>query len=102
MIVGMRIEFIFIKKVVNSEGGADKVVEFTSADSPQAEEYGERQRIFIKDREPKKYLPGEVCKILRDISKKHTDLIRQEVERWDLFQSSSSVHLQICSKNIEP
>ena len=40
-----------------------------------------------------KYLRKSVGNALRDISKKHAELIRQEVEQWGFIQSSNYVHL---------
>ena len=92
----------YYKKLANHEGGADKVIEFIPADSPQAEEYGERQPIFIKDREPKKYLPGEVCKIMQEKGYKkfkihhHTKLWKQmkakdPAKKYGVFVSGRKV-----------
>ena len=44
------------------------------------------------------YLRKSVGNALRDISKKHTDLIRQEVERWDLSNPRISFTYKLAAK----
>jgi len=48
------------------------------------------------------YLRKSVGNALRDISKKHTDLIRQEVERWDLSNPQVLFTYKLATKILNP
>ena len=50
---------LYIPKIVNKKGQADKVIEFLPADLPEAEGLN-REYVLIKDREKPKYLAGDV------------------------------------------
>jgi hypothetical protein len=55
---------LYIPKLVNSKGQADRVIEFIKADSPEAELLN-KEYVIIKDRERKKYLPTHVWKLMK-------------------------------------
>ena len=50
---------LYIPKVANRKGQADKVIEFVKADSPEAEQLN-KEYVLIKEKEKKKYLPTQV------------------------------------------
>jgi hypothetical protein len=57
---------LYVPKTANRKGQADKVIEFISADSPEAEGIN-KEYVVIKDREKPKYLPSV---IIKDMKKK--------------------------------
>lgn len=73
---------LYVPKIANRKGQADKVIEFIKADSPEAESLN-KEYVLIKDREKPKYIPSEVVKQIRarGYSKfgmqRHTDLWKQ-------------------------
>ncbi len=52
---------LYIPKLVNRKGQADKVIEFIKADSPEAATLN-KEYVIIKEKERKKYLPKEIWK----------------------------------------
>jgi hypothetical protein len=50
---------LYVPKAVNRKGQADKVIEFIPANSPEAQGLN-REYVLVKERERRKYLPGEV------------------------------------------
>lgn len=73
---------LYVPKTVNQKGQADRVIEFISADSPEAEGLNKEYRI-IRDRERPKYLPSEIVRIMKGKGftkfgmKQHTDLWKE-------------------------
>ncbi|MBF8962151.1 DUF3644 domain-containing protein [Pontibacter sp. FD36] len=55
---------LYVPKLVNHKGQADKVIEFIKADSPEAESLN-KEYVVIKERERKKYLPAEVWSLMQ-------------------------------------
>ena len=55
---------LFVQKTANHKGQADQVIEFVKADSDLAKGVN-AQYTVIKETERKKYLPGEIVKILQ-------------------------------------
>lgn len=56
---------LYVPKSVNRKGQADKVIEFIPANSPEAEGLN-KEYVLVKEREKRKYLPGDVCKKMRE------------------------------------
>jgi hypothetical protein len=56
---------LYVPKTANNKGQADKVIEFISADSPEAEGLNREYRI-IRDREKPKYLPGAIVEKMNE------------------------------------
>jgi hypothetical protein len=56
---------LYVPKIANTKGQADKVIEFIRADSPEAAGLNKEYRL-IRDREKPKHLPMEVVKIFKD------------------------------------
>lgn len=56
---------LYVPKSVNRKGQADKVIEFIPANSPEAEGLN-KEYILVKEREKRKYLPGDVCKKIQE------------------------------------
>ena len=56
---------IFVPKIVNHKGQADKVIEFIPSNSPIAEGIN-KEYVVIKEKEKKKLLPNAIIKILQD------------------------------------
>ena len=56
---------LYVPKSVNRKGQADKVIEFIPANSPEAEGLN-KEYILVKEREKRKYLPGDVCKKMQE------------------------------------
>jgi hypothetical protein len=56
---------MYIPKIVNKKGQADKVIEFIPADSPEAKGLNKEYRL-IKDREKPKFIPGEIVSRMKD------------------------------------
>lgn len=56
---------IFVPKMANSKGQADRVIEFIRSDSPLAEALN-RDYAFIKETEKKKFLPHQVVKLMKN------------------------------------
>ncbi|MCX3266453.1 DUF3644 domain-containing protein [Pedobacter agri] len=54
---------LYVPKMVNRRGQADKVIEFLKADSPEAEHIN-KEYIVIKEKELRKYLPTQVWKLM--------------------------------------
>ncbi len=54
---------LYVPKVVNHKGQADKVIEFIKADSPEAEKLN-KEYVIIKDSEKQKYLPTDIWKLM--------------------------------------
>lgn len=50
---------LYVPKAVNRKGQADKVIEFIPANSPEAEGLN-KEYVLVKEREKRKYLPGNV------------------------------------------
>jgi len=73
---------LYVPKIANRKGQADKVIEFIKADSLEAESLN-KEYVLIKDREKPKYLPSEIVKQMKakGFSKfgmqRHTDLWKQ-------------------------
>ena len=55
---------LYVPKIVNKKGQADKVIEFLKADSPAAQHIN-KEYVVIKDRELKKHLPTQICKSMQ-------------------------------------
>ena len=70
---------IYVPKIANHKGQADKVIEFLKADSEEAKNLN-KEYVVIKDRERPKHLPKEIIQIMKDkgypqfTMNKHTDL----------------------------
>lgn len=56
---------LYVQKLANRKGQADKVIEFIKEGSPEAEGIN-KEYVLIKDREKKKYLPSEIVKQMKD------------------------------------
>ncbi len=58
----------YVPKLANHKGQADKVIEFLSANSPEAEKLNktDKERTLIKEVEKPKFLPSKVVSIMRD------------------------------------
>ncbi len=56
---------LYVPKSVNNKGQADKVIEFIPANSPEAQGLN-KEYVLVKEKEKKKYLPGEICKIMQE------------------------------------
>ncbi len=74
---------LYVPKITNTKGQADKVIEFIKADSPEAAGLNKEYRI-IRDREKPKHLPSEIIKIMNGKGFKgfkmhqHTQLWREQ------------------------
>lgn len=56
---------LYVPKIANSKGQADKVIEFIKADSPEAAGLNKEFRI-IRDREKPKHLPKEIVNSMKE------------------------------------
>lgn len=56
---------LYIPKMVNHKGQADKVIEFMSANSPEAQLLN-KELVILRDREKKKYLPSDIKKAMEN------------------------------------
>lgn len=56
---------LYVPKSVNRKGQADKVIEFIPANSPEAEGLN-KEYVLVKEREKKKYLPSDICRIMKN------------------------------------
>lgn len=56
---------LYIPKLVNRKGQADKVIEFVKAGTPEAEQLN-KEYVLIKEKEKKKYLPTEIWKKMKE------------------------------------
>ena len=56
----------FQEKIANRKGQADKVIEFIRADSKEAKESTHTEHVLIKEKERKKYLPGQIVEKMRE------------------------------------
>jgi hypothetical protein len=56
---------LYVPKLVNHKGKADKVIEFIKADSPEALLLN-KEYVVIKDREKVKFLPKHIIKLMND------------------------------------
>jgi hypothetical protein len=57
---------LFVPKLVNHKGQADKVVEFVPINSPLSETLN-KEYIYIKEKEKRKYLPSEIWAKMHEI-----------------------------------
>lgn len=56
---------LYVQKVVNKKGQADKVIEFLPADSPEAVGIN-KNLVYIRDREKPKYIPSEIVNLMHN------------------------------------
>lgn len=56
---------LYVPKIVNKKGQADKVIEFLKADSAEAQHIN-KEYVVIKDREIKKHLPTQIWKAMQE------------------------------------
>ncbi len=56
---------MYIPKIVNKKGQADRVIEFIAADSPEAQGLN-KEYTLIKDREKPKFIAGEIVKRMKE------------------------------------
>jgi hypothetical protein len=56
---------LYVQKLVNHKGQADRVIEFLKEGSPEAEGIN-KEYVVIKDREKKKYLPSDIVKQMKE------------------------------------
>ncbi|MBK7476960.1 MAG: hypothetical protein IPI11_13475 [Haliscomenobacter sp.] len=64
------IRVLYVPKIANTKGQADKVIEFIKADSPEAQGLN-KEYVLIKDREKPKYLPKQIIdKMKGQVAKK--------------------------------
>jgi len=56
---------LFVPKVANRKGQADRVIEFVKADDPLAEQIN-KQYVLVKETEKKKYFPGQIVEMMHD------------------------------------
>lgn len=74
---------LYVPKLVNKKGQADKVIEFLSANSPETESIN-KEYVIIKEKEKKKYLPTEIWKTMQSKGyikfgpRQHTELWKQK------------------------
>ena len=62
-----RRRFLFVPVVTSKKAQAETVIEFVPADSELAKLIGEEyERIYLKEVERPKYLPGEIVKLMRE------------------------------------
>ena len=70
---------LYVPKMANRKGQADKVIEFIPADSPEAQQLN-KEYVIIKEREKNKYLPSSIVSIMKQEGfrnfniNSHTDL----------------------------
>jgi hypothetical protein len=55
---------LYVPKTANRKGQADKVIEFLPASSPEAQGLN-KEYVLIKEKEKKKYLPGNIVEIMK-------------------------------------
>lgn len=78
---------LYVPKSVNRKGQADKVIEFIPANSPEAEGLN-KEYVLVKEREKRKYLPGDICRIMQD--KGYTKFnIYQHTTLWKLMDAKN-------------
>lgn len=56
---------LFVPKLANRRGQADRVIEFVKSDSKLADDVN-KQYAYIKETEKPKYLPGQIVKMMHD------------------------------------
>lgn len=56
---------LYIPKLVNRKGQADKVIEFVKADTPEAELLN-KEYVLIKEKEKQKFLPTQIWKTMQE------------------------------------
>jgi len=56
---------LFVPKLANKKGQADRVIEFVKSDSKLADDVN-KQYAVIKETEKTKYLPGQIVKMMND------------------------------------
>jgi hypothetical protein len=56
---------LYVPKSVNHKGQADRVIEFLSANSPEAERLN-KEYVLIKEKEKPKYLPSKVVQLMQE------------------------------------
>ncbi|MGP8214008.1 MAG: DUF3644 domain-containing protein [Bacteroidia bacterium] len=71
---------LYVPKVVNNKGQADKVIEFIKADSPEAATIN-KEYCIIKEKEKPKFLPKEIIKMMHDKGFKRLNM-RHHTELW--------------------
>jgi hypothetical protein len=74
---------LYVPKSVNRKGQADKVIEFISADSPEAIGLN-KEYVLIKEKEKKKYRPKHIVQIMKEKGyskfniQRHTEFWREK------------------------
>lgn len=110
---------LYVPKSVNHKGQADKVIEFISANSPEAKGLN-KQYTIIKEKEKKKYRPGHIVDLMKEKGyikfkiHNHTDLWKKndgknpdknfgvEVEgQWYWYKNWLKVVEDFCKTNKE-
>ena len=78
---------LYIPKLVNKKGQADKVIEFIPADSPEAAGLN-KELIYIKDREKPKYIPSEIVLRIRELGFDKFSM-HQHILLWKKFDGKN-------------
>lgn len=78
---------LYIPKMVNKKGQADKVIEFIPADSPEANGLN-KEYVYIKDREKPKFIAGEIVTKMKEMGfNKYT--MHQHILLWKKFDAKN-------------
>lgn len=78
---------LYVPKIVNKKGQADKVIEFIKADSPAAQHIN-KEYVVIKDRELNKHLPTQIWKSMQAKGYKKFG-VYQHTQLWQSLNAKS-------------